>query len=158
MAATKTTKTKAPADKAKKASKAAGPKPATTGDKLKKPASDTVLAYVKSVENLSRDEGLFAAFDLKNDFADAWYAANHPAAGATERVSQELLGDDHGFTLTFPAMRLTRTYQSFAQAGKEVIDARVWAGIHFRSSDEHGYELGRRVADHALQTTLRPVP
>jgi len=87
------------------------------------------------------------------------YPSGHTCyAGATERVSQELLGDDHGFTLTFPAMRLTRTYQSFAQAGKEVIDARVWAGIHFRSSDEHGYELGRRVADHALQTTLRPVP
>ena len=85
----------------------------------------------------------------------------YPSVGlgrAYARVSQELLGDDHGFTLTFPAMRLTRTYQSFAQAGKEVIDARVWAGIHFRSSDEHGYELGRRVADHALQTTLRPVP
>src|SRR5207247_5271286 len=87
------------------------------------------------------------------------YPSGHTCyAGATERVSQELLGDDHGFTLTFPAMRLTRTYQSFAQAGKEVIDARVWAGIHFRSSDEHGYELGRRVADHALQPTLRPVP
>ena len=56
------------------------------GDKLKKPASDSVLDYIKSVEDLSRDEGLFAAFDLKNDFSDAWYTANHPAAGANERM------------------------------------------------------------------------
>jgi hypothetical protein len=56
------------------------------GDKLKNPASDFVLDYIKSVEDLSRDEGLFAAFDLKNDFSDAWYSANHPAAGATERM------------------------------------------------------------------------
>jgi len=56
------------------------------GHKLKIPASDSVLEYIKSVEDLSRDEGLFAAFDLKNDFSDAWYSANHPPAGATERV------------------------------------------------------------------------
>jgi hypothetical protein len=56
------------------------------GDKLKKPASDSVLEYIKSVEQLSREEGLFAAFDLKNDFSNEWYAANHPPAGASERV------------------------------------------------------------------------
>ncbi len=56
------------------------------GDKLKKPASDSVLQYIKSVEDLSREEGIFAAFDLKNDFSNEWYAANHPPAGATERV------------------------------------------------------------------------
>jgi Tc toxin complex TcA C-terminal TcB-binding domain len=56
------------------------------GDKLKQPASDSVLDYVRSAEDLSRDEGLFTAFDLKNDFSDAWYTANHPAPAATERV------------------------------------------------------------------------
>jgi Tc toxin complex TcA C-terminal TcB-binding domain len=56
------------------------------GDKLKRPASDSVLEYIRSVEELSREEGLFAAFDLKNDFSNEWYAASHPPAGATERV------------------------------------------------------------------------
>ena len=85
------------------------------------------------------------------------YPSGHTCyAGATERVLQEMFGDDNGFTLTFPAMNLTRTYRSFSQLGKEMIDARVWAGIHYRSSDEDGYDLGRRVADHALQTVLRP--
>ena len=42
--------------------------------------------YLKSVEDLSRNEGLFAIFDLKNDFPNEWHSANHPTAGATERV------------------------------------------------------------------------
>ena len=56
------------------------------GDKLKAPAADSVQDYIKSVEDLSREEGLFAVFDLKNDFPNEWHNANHPAVGATERV------------------------------------------------------------------------
>jgi len=56
------------------------------GDKLRKPATDSVLAYIKSVEDLSREEGLFAAFDLKHDFPSEWYKAMNPPAGSTERV------------------------------------------------------------------------
>lgn len=56
------------------------------GDKLKAPAADSVQDYIKSVEDISREEGLFAFFDLKNDFPNEWYSANHPLAGATERV------------------------------------------------------------------------
>jgi hypothetical protein len=56
------------------------------GDKLKQPASNSVSEFIKSVEDLSRDQGLFAAFDLKNDFSDAWYTANHPPAASTERA------------------------------------------------------------------------
>lgn len=56
------------------------------GDKLKKPAVDALKDYIKSVEELSRDEGLFAAFDLKHDFPNEWYKAMQPPAGSTERV------------------------------------------------------------------------
>jgi hypothetical protein len=56
------------------------------GDKLKAPAAGSVQDYITSVEELSREEGLFAVFDLKNDFPNEWYNANHPPAGATERV------------------------------------------------------------------------
>jgi hypothetical protein len=56
------------------------------GDKLKMPAAGSVQDYIKSVEALSREEGLFAVFDLKNDFPNEWYDSNHPAAGATERI------------------------------------------------------------------------
>lgn len=40
----------------------------------------------------------------------------------------------------------TRYYRRFSEAVPEVIDARVWGGIHFRSSDVEGAELGRRIA------------
>jgi hypothetical protein len=45
-----------------------------------------VQDYIKSVEELSRDEGLFTVFDLINDFPNEWHDANHPPAGATERT------------------------------------------------------------------------
>ena len=56
------------------------------GDKLKKVAEDALLDYIDSVDNLSREEGLFTFFDLAHDFPDEWYQATHPAPGATERV------------------------------------------------------------------------
>ena len=57
------------------------------GNKLKAPAAESVQQFIRSVENLSRDEGLFAAFDVPSDFPDEWYRANHPAAvGAPERI------------------------------------------------------------------------
>ena len=56
------------------------------GDKLKKAAADSVQDYIKSVEQLSREEGLFAAFDLKHDFPSEWYKAMQPPSGATERL------------------------------------------------------------------------
>jgi hypothetical protein len=56
------------------------------GEKLRAPAASSVRGYIKSVEELSRQEGLFAVFDLINDFPNEWYSANHPPAGATERV------------------------------------------------------------------------
>lgn len=55
------------------------------GDKLKTPAADSVQEYIKSIEELSREEGLFAVFDLINDFPNEWYGANHPPVSATER-------------------------------------------------------------------------
>jgi hypothetical protein len=56
------------------------------GDKLKKPAAESVMAYIKSVEELSREEGLFAAFDLKHEFSSEWHKAMNPPTGSTERV------------------------------------------------------------------------
>ena len=43
-----------------------------------------------------------------------------------------------------------RTYTTWQQAVEENEDARVWSGIHFRTSDEVGSQLGRRVAAYDL--------
>jgi PAP2 superfamily. len=41
-----------------------------------------------------------------------------------------------------------RTFDRFSDILKEVIDARVWAGIHFRTADTHGSVLGKKVAHY----------
>ena len=42
--------------------------------------------------------------------------------------------------------KTTRSFKRFSQAVQEVVDARVWSGIHFRLADEDGARIGRRVA------------
>jgi hypothetical protein len=41
---------------------------------------------------------------------------------------------------------ITRSYRRFSQASREVVDARVWSGIHFRKADEDGARIGKQVA------------
>jgi hypothetical protein len=41
---------------------------------------------------------------------------------------------------------LTRSFTRFSQAIDEVVDARVWSGIHFRTADEQGAKIGRQIA------------
>ena len=76
---------------------------------------------------------------------------------ATARVLLEFFGDDVSFSLTNPAVKVTRNYRSLAQMGQEVEDARVWGGMHYRTAVAHGGELGRTVADYGLKNYLRPV-
>jgi hypothetical protein len=40
----------------------------------------------------------------------------------------------------------TRSFDSFSQALGELIEARIWAGLHFRTADIQGQVLGRHVA------------
>ena len=40
----------------------------------------------------------------------------------------------------------TRSFERFSDALQEVVDARVWGGIHFRTADEQGAVLGKKVA------------
>jgi hypothetical protein len=56
------------------------------GEKLASAAAASVASYVKSVEDLSREQGLFALFDLSRDFASAWHKAGQPQAGSTDRT------------------------------------------------------------------------
>jgi hypothetical protein len=48
----------------------------------------------------------------------------------------------------------TRSYPRFADVPRDVNDARVWAGFHFRSSDVAGSTLGRRVGGFVLTHAL----
>jgi hypothetical protein len=51
----------------------------------------------------------------------------------------------------------TRSFDRFSDALEEVIDARVWAGIHFRTADEQGARLGKKVAHYLKGHYFQPV-
>jgi hypothetical protein len=51
----------------------------------------------------------------------------------------------------------TRHFDSFSAALAEVIDARVWGGIHFRTADEQGAKLGRTVANWEHSHYFKPL-
>jgi len=55
-----------------------------------------------------------------------------------------------------PAVGVTRSWSSFTQMAKEVEDARVWAGIHYRTADEHGTRMGSKVAEYAVSNIMQP--
>jgi hypothetical protein len=91
---------------------------------------------------------------------------DHPSGhscvtGSTMKVLQDFFDTD-GVAFDLVSTRFagtpeaTRHFDSFSAATEEVINARVWGGIHFRTADEHGTKLGRQVAEFALKTHLQP--
>jgi hypothetical protein len=76
------------------------------------------------------------------------YPSAHAAfSGAAEVVLRAWLGgDDVEVSVTSPPLfGLTRTYHRLSQISEEVENARVWGGIHFRSADRDGTEVGRTI-------------
>ena len=67
-------------------------------------------------------------------------------------------GDNPGISITVTQTGISRTWTSFSQAVDEVIDARVYSGIHFRNSDEVGARMGRQIAQFVSKHALRPIP
>jgi hypothetical protein len=51
----------------------------------------------------------------------------------------------------------TRSYSSFSDVQEEVVNARIWEGIHFRFADEAARKQGRHVAQWAFGHFLRPL-
>ena len=52
--------------------------------------------------------------------------------------------------------RLTRHFTHLSQAIDEIVNARVWSGIHFRTADVQGQRIGRRIASYREQRYFRP--
>ena len=50
-----------------------------------------------------------------------------------------------------------RRWESFSEGIEEVVDARIFSGIHYRSADEDGADVGRAVALHVMSRQLRPL-
>ena len=95
---------------------------------------------------------------------------DHPSGhlcndGAHVAVLRMFFGDviDGGYqitsasTLLAPTDPKTRTFGSFSQALAELIEARIWAGLHFRTADVQGEQLGRNVANYMAANYFQPV-
>jgi PAP2 superfamily len=82
-------------------------------------------------------------------------SAHSTYSGAAAFILAAAFGENAPFSLTSEIRPGTRSYTSFSEAIGEIADARVFGGIHLRSSCARGNSLGRAVADyvsrHALQ-------
>jgi hypothetical protein len=56
--------------------------------------------------------------------------------------------------LPLPIGCFVRSWQSLSEAKNDVQGGRIWAGIHSRSADAHGIELGHAIADSAPKTQM----
>jgi hypothetical protein len=67
--------------------------------------------------------------------------------------------DDLTFTITsnFPGVTTPlRTYSTFSQALQEVLDARIYGGMHYGNSTHKGAILGKQVSHFATRHFFRP--
>jgi len=85
------------------------------------------------------------------------YPSGHTTvSSAMASVLEAELGDDPSVHFAVTLTGITRQWNTFDQAVEEVIDARVYSGIHFRNSDIVGAREGRQVAHFVLTHALRP--
>jgi hypothetical protein len=56
-----------------------------------------------------------------------------------------------------PGGPATRTFTSFSQAVDEIVEARIWAGLHFRTADVQAVQLGTNVANYTAANYFEPV-
>jgi hypothetical protein len=91
-------------------------------------------------------------------------AAHGSITSAEAEVFSNFLGTDaidvdiHGFDPADPAGNLdaTRHFDTAAQLRAEIVNARVWAGVHYRFSGAAGVNLGREVAQYDLAHAFGP--
>lgn len=58
-------------------------------------------------------------------------------------------------TNTVPTTQDIREFKRFSDAAQEVVDARIYLGIHFRFADEGSRTLGFRIADYGYENYFR---
>jgi len=84
------------------------------------------------------------------------YPSGHSTvSGAAAVVLASFFGEKRHFTMNNDLLiGVTRSFRSFSQALDEVKNARIFAGIHFRSACEDGQTTGIQVANYVLDNAL----
>jgi len=53
---------------------------------------------------------------------------------------------------------VTRRWERIKDYGQEVDNARIWGGIHYRTSTEVGEAMGRKIGELAVKSYLKLIP
>ncbi len=78
--------------------------------------------------------------------------------GSASRALAGVLGTNRiDLRITSVAAGVTRHYEFAGQLNRDVVDARVWSGIHFRTADVVGNAQGKKVGDWALDHYFQPL-
>lgn len=84
------------------------------------------------------------------------YPSGHTVnSNAMAKILALEFADNPGVPIVVTQSGITRQWTSLSEAIQEVIDARVYSGIHFRNSDEVGARMGRQVAQFVSKHALR---
>jgi hypothetical protein len=72
---------------------------------------------------------------------------------------QEFFGRDRiAFDVSSPRFPgRPRHFERFSEILEEVVDARVWGGIHFRTANTEGAEIGEKVVRWERRFYFRPL-
>ena len=65
--------------------------------------------------------------------------------------------DEFAFDVTSTVVAGASHFDRFSEPLDEIEDSRVWAGLHFRTADEQGRQLGENVADYMADNYFQPV-
>jgi len=126
-------------------------------------AGDSLAAArALAIVNIATHDAMVACWDAKYaywqirppqldpEFKSLFPPPNHPSYPAA-----------HGCLSTAAATALADLFPDDAKAllaiGKQAADARMWAGIHYRSDIDAGQALGRAAAEQVLKRALGPV-
>jgi hypothetical protein len=87
------------------------------------------------------------------------YPSGHSCVSAAAGVVlADVFGERTHFTVESDAMPgVTRSFRSFSSALEEVKNARIFAGIHFRSATDDGQELGESVGQYVLEHAMQRI-
>jgi hypothetical protein len=92
-----------------------------------------------------------------------WVSGHLGLDGASTTVLRAFFPDapPGGFSITStfnnPGGPAVRSFTSFSGTVAEIVEARIWAGLHYRGADVAGKLLGTNVANYAMDNYLQPV-
>jgi hypothetical protein len=85
------------------------------------------------------------------------YPSGHSSnSSAMAAILKLIFEDNPGVPITVTISGITRQWYTFSEGVDEVIEARIYSGIHFRTADVVGARMGRQVAQFVSTHALRP--